>query len=82
MIRINVLFFAAMRTLTGKKSEEVELPDAACISGLKDELIARYPDGELIIKSMLASINQVFADADAELSDGDEVALFPHVSGG
>ncbi|MEA3341569.1 MAG: MoaD/ThiS family protein [Chloroflexota bacterium] len=82
MIKVNVLFFATMRSLAGKKNEEVELPDGARINDLKDELIARYPDGKLAIKSMLAVINHVFSDAETELADGDEVALFPHVSGG
>lgn len=81
-MKINVLYFATMRNFTGKRSEEIELPERAFISDLKDQLILRYPDGKLAIQNMLTAVNHVFSDAETELSDGDEVAFFPHVSGG
>ena len=82
MIKVNVLFFATMRSFTGAKSAEVELPEGALVKDLKAELIARYPNGKLAIKSMLTAVNYMFSGTETELSDGDEVALFPHVSGG
>ena len=82
MIKVKILFFASMRSLTKKKSQEIELPEDALISDLKVELIKHYPRLERPIKATLAAVNREFANEMTALADGDEVALFSHVSGG
>ncbi len=81
-MKVDVLYFATLRDRAGRRHETVELEDGATISDLKELLAER--DGQLrgALGSALASINKEFAFAEEELREGDEVALFPPVSGG
>jgi molybdopterin synthase catalytic subunit len=45
-------------------------------------LRARHPALQGLLPAVRVSVNQAFAPEDAPLSDGDEVALIPPVSGG
>lgn len=82
MIKINVLFFASIRSLLKKRGDEIELPEKALIRDLKKELITRHPSLDRAIEASLTAVNHEFAGDETELKDGDEVAFFSHVSGG
>jgi molybdopterin converting factor small subunit len=72
---ITVKCFARYRALLG--AAELELPVAPTLGDLlTDPRFARLP------KDALLAVNQSFADRATPLSDGDEVALMPPVSGG
>ena len=76
-MEVVVRLFAGLRERAGTGERRVELPaDARLVDiwpllGLGDE-----PAG------LLYALNKRYADADASLADGDEVALIPPVSGG
>lgn len=74
---INVRLFAALRERAGRDELELELPDGACVR----DALAAVDDlaGGL---SLVLAINREYADPDAKLSPGDELALIPPVSGG
>lgn len=83
---ITVLYFARLREALGTGSEQIELPEnVATLAALRAHLARR---GEPWAKEMAenrnlrAALNQTVAAADAPLSDGDEVAFFPPVTGG
>lgn len=59
----------------------VEIPDGASVGVLTRELIGLYPD-ILQLPEARVSVNYEYVDADHPLSEGDEVALIPPVSGG
>lgn len=80
---IAVLYFAALRELLGRSEERIsELPVALTVRGLAARLAARYPQLEPHLGSVRFAVNESFVDQNAELSDGDTVALIPPVSGG
>ena len=76
-MRVNVRLFAGLRERAGAAQRSLELPDGARVAdvwaplGLGDE-----PAG------LLYAVNKEYAAADVALSDGDEVAVIPPVSGG
>jgi MoaE-MoaD fusion protein len=76
-VRINVRLFAGLRELAGESRRELELPEASSIADVWPALnLGAEPTG------LLYALNRAYADPDTELSDGDEVALIPPVSGG
>jgi MoaE-MoaD fusion protein len=76
-VRITVKLFAGLRERAGTGERELDLPDGATLAdvwpllGLGDE-----PPG------LLYAVDFEYADKDAALADGAEVALIPPVSGG
>jgi len=82
MITVQVLFFATIRSIIGLKKMEIELPEGSTVRDLKTRIAELYPHADQAIESMLASVNRIFSDEDACLFDQDEIAFFPHISGG
>ncbi|MEY3150171.1 MAG: putative molybdenum cofactor biosynthesis protein [Chloroflexota bacterium] len=61
---------------------ELDLPDGATVSELKNLLALHLPDLQPALPSALVSINREFAFATDPVPAGAEVGLFPPVSGG
>ncbi|GIX16072.1 MAG: molybdopterin synthase sulfur carrier subunit [Rhodothalassiaceae bacterium] len=83
--RITVLFFAALRERAGTGAEEIAWPAAgAPVRRLLDALAARDEALAAAVGSpdLRIAVNQRYADADTLVRPGDEVALFPPVTGG
>lgn len=80
---INVLFFAQTRELVGVDTLSIE-PHFATVEQLRTALAARDNRFALALSSerLLAAVNQTLVSFDAPLTDGDEVAFFPPVTGG
>ncbi len=81
-IRVRVRLFAHQRELTGAKEVAVELADDATIEDAWAALVERHAGLAPGRASVRFARNGSYADADAALADGDEVALIPPVSGG
>ena len=83
---VTVLYFARLRETLGQSSEQIALPGAVRdLEGLRAMLIARGGAWEEELapnKPVRAAVNQAMAVGDTPLSDGDEVAFFPPVTGG
>jgi molybdopterin synthase catalytic subunit/molybdopterin converting factor small subunit len=76
-VQITVRLFAGLRELAGTGRQELELPDSASVGDVWPELeLGAEPAG------LLYAVNRAYAERETELSDGDEVALIPPVSGG
>ncbi len=74
---VRVRLFAGLRERAGAGVREVELPDGAAAGAVWDALgLGDEPPG------LLYAVNRRYAERAAPLSDGDEVALIPPVSGG
>ncbi len=81
-MQIRALFFASYRDLAGADQISVDLPSGASIHDLVSHL--REKGGswlELPVRPAVA-LNLVYSQLTAVLSDGDEVAFIPPVSGG
>jgi molybdopterin synthase catalytic subunit/molybdopterin converting factor small subunit len=73
-VSVRVRLFAGLRERAGWSQREV---DAATVGDVWPALeLGDEPNG------LLYAVNQVYAERDRELTDGDEVALIPPVSGG
>ena len=79
---IQVLFFASVRDLVGEQAQTVSVPDGATVGDLLSELAGRHPRFGEMAESLMVSVNQDYVERDGVLTDGDEVALIPPVSGG
>jgi molybdopterin synthase catalytic subunit len=81
-MQVRVLYFATLRQIVGLRQEELELPDGLTVAGFKARLAELHPPSEKALESALVAINREFAFPEEHLKDGDEVAIFPPVSGG
>jgi molybdopterin converting factor subunit 1 len=82
MIHLKILFFATLRDRAGTSRVELELPKDATVTDLKAKLVEQYPSLTPSLSTVLVAVNHDYAFGDMQLKDGDEVALFPPVSGG
>lgn len=81
-MKVSVLFFATLKDRAGRDRLPLELAEAITVAELKSRLAADLPALAPALPTALVSVNHEFAFAEDALHDGDEVALFPPVSGG
>lgn len=74
-------YFASFRDMTGKTEESLEVPDGVTVERLREHIKGLY---EKIARrgQVLVAVNGVFVPLETVVREGDEVALFPPVSGG
>jgi MoaE-MoaD fusion protein len=80
-VKVTVLFFGAARDAVGQNELELSL-NAESAGGALQELLEKFPALKKFGRSLLFAVNQEYAVADRLLNEGDELALFPPVSGG
>lgn len=81
-IAVKVLFFGAARDAVGQGEVELLLNGCSTTSSAFAQVLERFPDLRRFGRSLLFAVNQEYAPADREVQDGDELAVFPPVSGG
>jgi len=81
-MRVRVLFFGQLREITGLQHDDAELADGARLEDLFERYSRQFPKLVEFRPSIAASINREYAQWFAPLSQGDEVAFLPPVSGG
>lgn len=81
-MHVLVRYFAAHRDITGRAEQQIELGEGATVGALWEDLLARYPRLAGFSGRLLYAVNQEFSTLETPLSDGDEVAFIPPVSGG
>jgi molybdopterin converting factor subunit 1 len=84
-VRITVRYFALLRERAGRETDEVSWDDARpTLARFCEHLAAAAPALADLLRDrpLLCAVNREYAGAEALLKDGDEVALFPPVTGG
>jgi molybdopterin converting factor subunit 1 len=81
-MHVKLLFFAIYRELAGGEELVLELPDGATARDAVRTLRARGGPLARLPETPVIAVNREYADADAALCDGDEMALLPPVAGG
>ncbi len=81
-MKVHIRLFAALREAAGTMQMEQELPPGTKVQDLMDLLARRYPALRSQMAVVRAAVNRQYASLQAELRDGDEVALVPPVGGG
>jgi molybdopterin synthase catalytic subunit len=77
LVHVRVRLFAGLRERAGADELELELPEGAVV-GDALERMRSLTEGVPVVMA----VNQEYANRDAPLHGGDEVALIPPVSGG
>ena len=76
---VRIRLFAMLRERAGASELSLELPEGARVrDALAAPAVAALADG----LPLVMAVNREYADADAPLAAGDELALIPPVSGG
>ncbi|MGH9647303.1 MAG: molybdenum cofactor biosynthesis protein MoaE [Bryobacteraceae bacterium] len=81
-MRIRVLFFGVLRDIVGLREDSVEIPDGSHLGSVFEHYAGKCPRLREMSASLVLALNQSFSEPGAPLSEGDEVALLPPVSGG
>ncbi|NQW00316.1 MAG: molybdopterin converting factor subunit 1 [Rhodospirillales bacterium] len=83
---MKIMYFAWVREMTGKPEENIELPEGLAtvhqlVAWLKlqDDVYQRAFADESMIR---VAVNQEYVSGDGPISNDDEVAFFPPVTGG
>ena len=81
-IAVKVLFFGAARDAVGQGEVDFSLAANSTAANAFEQVVEKFPELRRFGRSLLLAVNQEYALADREVRDGDELALFPPVSGG
>jgi len=77
-----VLFFGGARDAVGAEEIELDLPMPSTAASAREALLTRYPGLRDFGRSLLFAVNHEYAAPELKIQDGDELAVFPPVSGG
>ena len=80
-MKYKINLFGVTRDIVGGNIIEVEMSKSADVQTILSELKTKYPKLK-DIKSLLVAVNSEYAESDLTLSENDEIALIPPVSGG
>lgn len=81
MPRVEIKFFGPARDLAGQASWSLDVKDGETLGGIAGLIAEAHPELGKALGVRLA-INRAYAPLDAKVSDGDEIAVIPPVSGG
>ena len=74
--------FASYKEKAGTSDVQIELPTGATVREATQEVLRLYPSVTQDTSRLMVAVNEEFQQHDFVLSDDDEVALIPPVSGG
>jgi len=81
-MHVRVLLFGVLKDLFPTVINSVEMPAGATVAMLLDHFRVLAPQQQQLWASLAVAVNQQYAGLTQALTDGDEVALLPPVSGG
>ncbi|HEV2132216.1 MAG TPA: molybdopterin converting factor subunit 1 [Longimicrobiaceae bacterium] len=81
-MNVRALFFASYRDLAGTDELAFELPAGSDVAVLVQRLRAAGAGWQALPPAPVVAVNMTYASLATPLSEGDEVAFIPPVSGG
>jgi sulfur-carrier protein len=81
-MRVTVRLFARLRDISGSGDLAREVAPGATVADVWQGLVAEFPEMAKYGASISSAVNADYARMTAVVSDGDEVAFLPPVSGG
>jgi molybdopterin synthase catalytic subunit len=81
-MQVTVKLFGSIREAAGGKELVVELPEGSTVADLRRLLAQDHPSFEEMGDRLRAAVNYEIVRGNSALSEGDEVAFLPPVSGG
>ena len=79
---MTIRLFATLKDKAGKSRISIPFAEAMQVTTMLDTIAAHHPKLADTLPISLVAVNRDFAERDQLVSPGDEVALFPPVSGG
>lgn len=81
-MRVKVLFFGMLKDIVGCTEDSPDLEPGARLDTLFEHYASRYPKLRDMAGSIVLARNHEFSAPGTPVSDGDEIAFLPPVSGG
>ena len=81
-MRVKVRLFARLRDIAGAGELERDVPAPATAQSVWNVLVAEKPPLAEYERAISVAVNTEYSRMNAVLTDGDEVAFLPPVSGG
>ena len=81
-MRVTILLFARLREIAGESVMVRNVPANSTARALWTGLVQDFPELDAYTGSVSTAINEEYAQMGSIVSDGDEVAFLPPVSGG
>ncbi|MGU3574860.1 molybdopterin converting factor subunit 1 [Brucellaceae bacterium C25G] len=85
-MNVRLVYFAWVRERIGKEAETISLPDS--VKNIADLLVYLHQSGDNYAYALeedgvvRVAVNQEHAEIDTLIKAGDEIALFPPMTGG
>ncbi|MFT5196260.1 MAG: molybdopterin converting factor subunit 1 [Cellvibrionaceae bacterium] len=81
-MEIEIRLYATLRDKVGERRITVELSEPFNVKSLTEAVKSKYPIMSASVDSAVVAVNRAFAIMETPVKMGDEVAMFPPVSGG
>lgn len=82
MLRVRIRYFGQAREAAGLSEEEMMVEEGVTLRDVMERIFLRYGGLAAMRDLLRVAVNRRLADLSSQLSEGDEVALLPPVSGG
>jgi molybdopterin converting factor subunit 1 len=81
-MKVRLLYFAALRDITGRSEAEVFLGEGTRAGEVWESMRRQYAQLAGYQQPPLIAVNESYATAETTLRDGDELVFIPPVAGG
>jgi len=81
-MKVKVKLFALYRERAGTNELWLDLPEGASVQDALNSLAQRFPSLEELLGRAFFALNKRYVQLQDPLKEGDELAVFPPVSGG
>ncbi|WP_339062001.1 molybdopterin converting factor subunit 1 [Tepidibacillus marianensis] len=81
-MKITVKFFAGIAESTGKRQHELNFDHSPNVNDIVNALCTEFPQALEMMKRAMVSVNHDYAKPEQLITESDEIALIPPVSGG
>ncbi len=81
-MHIQIRYFASLREITGKREEQLTIPDRATVANVRTILLTRYPRLQPILERCAYALNHHYVSVEAILKEDDVLVFIPPTGGG